>query len=337
LIELVQKNIYRIEIPLPNTPLKTVNNYFIQGTDRNLWIDTAYNNPDCRKIITEAISLLNVDFSKTDVFLTHKHEDHSGLVNFITAPNSEILASESTIKMLNTGEHSVSISDMRIFFERNTPDYEEMFKMYISQIEHFKTEPINQNLRILRQGDVLSIKPFRFNVIETPGHDNGHLCLFEENSGILFSGDHILGSITPNVSLWLLEKDVIAEYLASLDKINALKINLVLPGHRYTFTDCQRRIDQIKEYHENQLEKILQIFSCKDDKDFNDLFLTANDVANKIKRGPILNCLDEFSYTQKVFATGEAGAHLYHLEKSKLMKSVLHNNLIYYYNHDTIS
>jgi glyoxylase-like metal-dependent hydrolase (beta-lactamase superfamily II) len=38
-------------------------------------------------------------------------------------------------------------------------------------------------------------------VIETPGHSPGHCCLYEPNKRILFSGDHLLKEITPNVSL----------------------------------------------------------------------------------------------------------------------------------------
>jgi hypothetical protein len=56
MIETIQKDIYRIEIPLPNSLLKSINNYFIRGNDRNLWIYTAFDNPTCRKTISEAIS-----------------------------------------------------------------------------------------------------------------------------------------------------------------------------------------------------------------------------------------------------------------------------------------
>ena len=121
MIELIQKDIYRIEIPLPNSPLKSINNYFILGNDRNLWIDTAFDNPACRKTLTEAISLLAVDFTKTDIFLTHRHEDHCELVSFIASSSSKILASESTLKMLNAGENSVSISEIRTLLRQNTP------------------------------------------------------------------------------------------------------------------------------------------------------------------------------------------------------------------------
>jgi glyoxylase-like metal-dependent hydrolase (beta-lactamase superfamily II) len=340
MIELIQKDIYRIEIPLPNSPLKSINNYFIQGNDRNLWIDTAFDNPTCRKTITEAISLLEVDFTKTDIFLTHKHEDHCELVNFIASSSSEILASESTVKMLHAGENSVSISDIRTLLKRNTPNYEGLVKSYAPQDEMNEREPLNLNFRILRQGDVVSIGSFQFVVMETPGHIDGHLCLYEENRGILFSGDHILGSITPNITQWREEKDVIAEYFESLDKIDSLKIDLVLPGHRNTFVDCHRRIDQLKIHHENRLNEILQLFKRDHFKEGDDLyaigFLTTFDVASRMKWTLTNNSFSEFSFPKKLFAVGETKAHLYHLQKLKLLESEVRDSLIYYYAADII-
>ena len=35
----------------------------------------------------------------------------------------------------------------------------------------------------------------------TPGHMLGHICLYDEEKQILFSGDHILGDITPVISI----------------------------------------------------------------------------------------------------------------------------------------
>ena len=34
----------------------------------------------------------------------------------------------------------------------------------------------------------------------TPGHTNDHLCLFDQEDGVLLSGDHVLPTITPHIS-----------------------------------------------------------------------------------------------------------------------------------------
>ena len=49
MIEQVGSNIFRIEIPLPKSPLKATNSYFIRGNERNLLIDTGFNQTECRE------------------------------------------------------------------------------------------------------------------------------------------------------------------------------------------------------------------------------------------------------------------------------------------------
>src|SRR3990170_48919 len=61
----------------------------------------------------------------------------------------------------------------------------------------------------------------RLEVVWTPGHSPGHICLYDRERRILFSGDHVLPVITPNVSLLrsMGEGNPLADYVASLRKI----------------------------------------------------------------------------------------------------------------------
>ena len=47
MIEEVLPNLFRIEIPLPDSPLKSLNSYVIKAADRNLIIDTGLNRKEC--------------------------------------------------------------------------------------------------------------------------------------------------------------------------------------------------------------------------------------------------------------------------------------------------
>ena len=44
-------------------------------------------------------------------------------------------------------------------------------------------------ISLTRYGDVLSIAGLDFNVLSTPGHSKGSVCLYLESAGVLFSGD----------------------------------------------------------------------------------------------------------------------------------------------------
>ena len=62
---------------------------------------------------------------------------------------------------------------------------------------------------------------------------------------ILISGDHILSDITPNIQCWSDQEDPLKNYLASLDKVYQLDVDLVLPGHRRVFKNFRERISEL--------------------------------------------------------------------------------------------
>ena len=48
----------RLEIPLPNSPLKSLNSYVVTGADRNLVVDTGLNRPECLKAMQDGLAEL---------------------------------------------------------------------------------------------------------------------------------------------------------------------------------------------------------------------------------------------------------------------------------------
>ncbi len=59
--------------------------------------------------------------------------------------------------------------------------------------------------------------------IETGGHCRGHLCLHDAERGLLVSGDQVLPTISPNVSVLSSapDADPLREFLASLERLRA--------------------------------------------------------------------------------------------------------------------
>jgi glyoxylase-like metal-dependent hydrolase (beta-lactamase superfamily II)/8-oxo-dGTP pyrophosphatase MutT (NUDIX family) len=66
--------------------------------------------------------------------------------------------------------------------------------------------------------------------IHTPGHASNHLCYLLEETGMLFTGDHVMQGST--VVINPPDGDMRA-YLASLDKLLAMDIAIIAPGHGY--------------------------------------------------------------------------------------------------------
>ena len=58
--EEIRRNLYRIEVPLPESPLKSLNSYVIKGKDRNLVIDTGFNRKICLAAMQTGLSTLGL-------------------------------------------------------------------------------------------------------------------------------------------------------------------------------------------------------------------------------------------------------------------------------------
>jgi glyoxylase-like metal-dependent hydrolase (beta-lactamase superfamily II) len=164
----------------------------------------------------------------------------------------------------------------------------------------------------LKEGDTISIGDYAFRCIETPGHTRGHMCLYEPSKKILVAGDHILNDITPNIQLWSDGWNPLKEYLASLEKVYGLDIELVLPGHRSIFRNCKERIQELKQHHEKRFEEIISILGKGSKNAFR--------VASQMSWDIIYDSWDLFPVLQKWFAMGEAIAHLKYLEEKGIIR-----------------
>ncbi len=83
-------DIYRIPIPLPKNPLRAINAYFVRGGDRCLLIDTGMNRPECIEVMRRSLAELSVESHRMDIFVTHGHSDHVGLVSELRTGDSKV-------------------------------------------------------------------------------------------------------------------------------------------------------------------------------------------------------------------------------------------------------
>jgi len=319
MIEEIATNLYKIEIPLPESPLKSLNSYVIRAKERNLIIDTGMNREECLNAMMSGLRELAVDIRKTDFFITHLHSDHLGLVSSLATDSSTIYFNQPDADRIKSG---IFLDDLIDFARLNGfPENELQTISYTHP--GFKYRPKeNLDFYILKEGDKLSISDYIFNCVETPGHTQGHMCLYEPNKKILVAGDHILNDITPNILLMSDEWDPLKAYLESLDKVYGLDIELVLPGHRGTFTNWRERIQELKHHHQERLDEIISILG-KGKK-------SAFQIASEMSWDILYDSWDLFPVPQKWFATGEAIAHLKYLEEKGMIRKEMPEQRIIY-------
>ena len=311
MIEELLPGIFRLEIPLPRSPLKATNSYVVTTGERPLVIDTAFNRPECRESFVALLGELSLTPDSVDYFMTHLHADHCGLAPSLAGDGSIIYFNEPDLPLVRPSDsywawmgqmyesHGMPLSDSQIAMERHPG------RIYGPQMDFPYT--------VVHDGDRLKRGRYTLRCVQTPGHTPGHMCLFVEEANVLFCGDHILGDITPNITMWWEMKDPLGEYLKSLDATALLNPVRAFPGHRSMIEDCATRIAELKQHHATRLEEVMA--ALKDgEKD-------AATVTPLISWDLRYEHWDDVHPIQKLFATGEALAHLQCLEARGLITS----------------
>ena len=314
MIEEILPNLYRVEVPLPQNPLKAVNSYVIKAQGHSLIIDTGMNREECMSVLSSGLRELDVDLRKTDFFITHFHADHLGLISDLATSTSTIYLGQADATFINS-VNSAHLEELANFARINGFPEDELQRAIRNHPGVKYSQRGHLDFYILREGDTISIGDYLFRCIETPGHSRGHTCLYEPSKKLLVSGDHILGDITPNITLWSDDRDPLSEYLDSLGKVYNLDVELVLPGHRGAFKNHKERIQELKEHHQTRASEVISILEKGDQSAFQ--------VASQMSWDMTYESWELFPSSQKWFATGEAIAHLKYLEeKGKVRREI---------------
>lgn len=324
MIEKILPNLYRIEVPLPNNPLKALNCYVFKGQERNLIIDTGFDREECYTALTTGLAELGVELTKTDLFITHLHADHSGLIHRIATPSSKVYASKHDGEYINSLVLNDSYWDEVSSFSGKSGFPVEDLSLAV------KKHPGNRygakvvtKFTYVSDGDTLKVGDYTLTCIATPGHTPGVMCLYEKNHRFLLSSDHILGGITPNISLWSDNYNPLAQYLQSLDKVSKLDIVLTLPSHRQILGSCTDRIEELKRHHSERLAEVKNILQSNGEQN-------AYQIAGQMSWDMSYKTFEEFPLPQKWFAIGEAIAHLKYLVEQGEIQQITKNDKIFY-------
>lgn len=318
--------IYRMLIPLPENPLKTLNSYLIKLENRNLLIDTGFNRPECHEALIENLKELNVDMEKTDIFLTHLHSDHTGLINKIAHKNSKAYIGKIDYEYMFENLEGFNWEESEKRFASEGFPYEIIERLRdTNQAKIFAPDGMFESI-LVEDGYKFNVDKLEFTVILTSGHTPGHTCLYLEKEKLLFSGDHILFDITPNITSWLRVKDSLRNYIESLEKIKKLEITKTFPGHRATSDNVYSRIDEIIEHHKSRLTDTLEVIKEKSAKEG----LTAYEIASFMKWNMRGKSWTEFPDNQKWFAVGETLSHLDYLFNENKIEKFKDNDIYKY-------
>ena len=184
---------------------------------RKVLIDTGLGSH--KKMLSTAFDSLGVNAKDIErIIFTHAHYDHTGSAQKFTNATTAIHTDDASI--LETGDSDKSCA---FAFGKTL-------------------KPIKINLK-LNDNDIIRIDDIRLEVISTPGHTKGSICLYDKDNHILFSGDTIFSNTIGRTDLPGSDMD---EMKSSLKKLKNLNVSKILPGHgRIVEKDADRHINQI--------------------------------------------------------------------------------------------
>ncbi len=252
-------DVHRIELPLP-FELEAINLYLVRLESGWLLIDCGMDTPQSFAALQAGLDQIGVAWPDIRlILLTHMHPDHIGLTHRVKE-----LSGASVMMHEAEAEHLDSLEDE----SRRLPYLHAAYAL--GGVPTDLQDRMDQHFAFLRKSlhDVTPDRLLRgdeqlpsaigpLTVIPTPGHSPGHVCLYAAERKMLFSGDHILNSITPNIS-WHPGTDALGDYMESLEKVGRLDVDEIFPAHGDPFSGLREWISDTMAHHATRCEKIVE-------------------------------------------------------------------------------
>ena len=323
MVEEILPRLHRVVVPLPNNPLREINSYVLTSSDRNLIIDTGMNRPECREVLEAGLDEIGVDLERTDFIVTHLHADHAGLVPALVRNGSRAFMGEQDALLVNRGfAHWLEGNPVAEYAARSGFPAEELQASLQNHPGKKYGGPSSVAYIPLGGGESFEVGDYRLEIVPTPGHTSGHITVYEPHKKLFFSGDHVLGDITPNIQAWTDEQDPLSDYLSSLEKVDELDVELCLPGHRSLIEGFSRRVAELVEHHRERANEVISILTGNR----KNAYQTASEMSWDI----VASSWDHFPIMQRWFATGEAIAHLRYIEgKGMIRREQVDGQILY--------
>jgi len=310
---LKQLGIKRITHKLPFR-LNHVNCFIGEGHSGWTIIDAGLNRSQTSQLWNKTLS----DKEVSQIIITHYHPDHFGYAGSLQKKTkAKVYMTEIDHEAANLAWQDSFIDSFYTYYKWSGIP----ISLTEQMIENNKTfmpltSPKPQVDTYLVEGDIVKFGHYEYEIIFTPGHSTGLICLYNKEKNVLLSTDHILPKITPNISYWFVgDLNPLKTYLQSLEKVKKLHANYVIPSHGDPFYNANKRIDEIIAHHEERLDRIVADLQME---------MSAYDVCQKLFPR-------ELTVHEWRFAIGETLAHLEYLhQRGECQRKTVDDTWIYY-------
>lgn len=302
----IRPGLTRFRIPFPNAPRRTVNSYVFTAGGEALLLDASWDVPEAWAGLEAALAPagLGPEAVRT-VVITHLHVDHLGLAARLRSMGARIA--------YHPAEEMVFLSRYQRLeeFRRDTELWERLNGAPEGAASAFAgIDAVADTLDVvpdpdlpLEGGETLELGDFCLRPVWTPGHTLGHLCYYEETRKLLFTGDHVLPTISPHVGMYVHAiGNPLPNYLDSLRLLRDYRPELTIPAHGEPFADLHGRLDELLEHHHERMEELYAIVDGEP--------LSGWDVASRAHWTRRKVSLQEIDPSHRRLALAETLAHL---------------------------
>jgi glyoxylase-like metal-dependent hydrolase (beta-lactamase superfamily II) len=263
------QHLHTIELPTPY-PVGPITVYLCDAPGEPVTlIDTGPHSGETQTALEAGLAHLGYHSSDLErIVISHAHADHFGLAAHLVAA--------SGAQVLSHRWNEAVLADHRVDRDRRIAFYASLLRqaavpvdvaMAIGQatrgVNHF-AQPVSID-SALADGDLLTLGGRRWQVLHTPGHAAGLICLYERASRTLISSDHLLADISSNPVVeppppgQTERLRSLALYLASLQRVAAMDITVALPSHGPIIQDVPGLVQERLAFHRQRMERILEV------------------------------------------------------------------------------
>lgn len=317
-VETVHEGVHRIALPLPLDALTAVNVYALETGSGLLLIDGGWAVPEGRRQLEE--SLAELGFTTSDiamVLVTHIHRDHYTLGAALQREVGCVLSvgrnEADSLAELRVDPRSGAVQ-ISMLAEAGAAALIDGWRGWL-QSQPDDSANYADPTDWLSDGESIELGEVRLRAVHTPGHTRGHFVFVDEDRSLLFSGDHLLPTITPSIGFEpVRDRLALRAFLDSLRKVEELGDLALMPAHGPAGMNSKDRARALIEHHEARLQSTFDAIAGEK---------TAAQAAAALRwtrRGLQLRELEPYNQALAVLETEH---HLELLEARGLLRSTL--------------
>ena len=260
-VEKVDDGLWSIPVPIPENPLRYVLVYLLEQAGGVTLVDAGWNTEEAWRALNGGIAQTGHEVGDVkSVLVTHIHPDHYGLAGRVRQSSGAWIGLHPDDAALVPGRYGVNMDQVvgamhALMAEHGVPATEiEDLSAASFGIRDF-VDAVSPD-RFINHLDKVDVPGWDVRAIHTPGHSPGHLCFYLPGSKRLLSGDHVLPRITPNIALHVQQdRNPLEEFVTSLDRVEDLDADEVLPAHEWRFRPLRQRVQEIRAHHDQRLRQ----------------------------------------------------------------------------------